>query len=92
LNGEDFTNDKKTYGYFDPYVLDVSPRLISVDGSTKIKIKGLGFVNSGTTQAKFDGEKGHLVTGGSSDVVTEAKFIDKGTLESTTLPQSSLSY
>jgi len=23
LNGEDFTNDKKTYGYFDPYVLDV---------------------------------------------------------------------
>lgn len=23
LNGDDFTNDNKTYGYYDPYVIDV---------------------------------------------------------------------
>jgi len=47
LNGHDYTNDKKDYGYYDPYVIDVYPKLIAVDGSTKIKIKGIGFVNSG---------------------------------------------
>jgi hypothetical protein len=23
LNGDDYTNDNKTYGYYDPYVIDV---------------------------------------------------------------------
>lgn len=23
LNGDDFTNDNKTYGYYDPYIIDV---------------------------------------------------------------------
>jgi hypothetical protein len=44
LNGQDYTNDGKTYGYFDPYVLNAEPRLISVDGTTLVKIKGFGFV------------------------------------------------
>ena len=51
LNGQDYTDDKKTYGYFDPYVLDASPRLISVDGTTIVNIKGFGFVNSGETKS-----------------------------------------
>ena len=46
LNGKDYTNDGKTYGYFDPYVLNAEPRLISVDGTTKVTIKGFGFVAS----------------------------------------------
>lgn len=46
LNGQDFTNDGKKYGYFDPYVLNAEPRLISVDGTTKVNIRGFGFVNS----------------------------------------------
>ena len=47
LNGQDYTNDGKKYGYFDPYVLNAEPRLISVEGTTKVKVKGFGFVNSG---------------------------------------------
>ena len=46
MNGKDYTNDGKTYGYFDPYVLNAEPRLISVEGTTKVRIKGFGFVNS----------------------------------------------
>lgn len=49
INGVDFSNDKKTFGYFDPYIIDVSPRLIAIDGSTEVTLKGLGFVNSGET-------------------------------------------
>jgi hypothetical protein len=55
LNGIDFTADKKTYGYFDPYVLNAEPRLIATDGSTMLKIKGFGFVNSGKSQSLFNG-------------------------------------
>ena len=46
LNGKDYTNDGKNYGYFDPYVLNAEPRLISVEGTTIVRIKGFGFVNS----------------------------------------------
>ena len=47
INDESYTNDNKTYGFFDPFVLDASPRLLATDGSTKVDIKGIGFVNSG---------------------------------------------
>jgi hypothetical protein len=47
LNGESYTNDNKTFGYFDPFVLDADPKLLATDGSTAVQIKGLGFVDSG---------------------------------------------
>lgn len=53
LNGKDYTNDGKNYGYFDPYVLNAEPRLISVEGTTIVRIKGFGFVNSSQTQALY---------------------------------------
>jgi len=53
LNGKDYTNDGKTYGYFDPYVLNAEPRLISVEGTTIVRIKGFGFVNSTETKALY---------------------------------------
>ena len=31
LNGYDYTNDNLTFGYYDPYVVDVEPRLLTVD-------------------------------------------------------------
>ena len=49
LNNKDYTNDGRTYGYYDPYVLNAEPKLISVDGSTLVRIKGFGFVNSSQT-------------------------------------------
>ena len=55
LNGIDYTADKKTYGYFDPYVLNAEPKLMAIDGSTIIRIKGFGFVNSGEVKALFNG-------------------------------------
>lgn len=48
FNGQDYTNDNQTYGYFDPYVLRVEPRLISTKGTTKVRLIGFGFVNSGS--------------------------------------------
>lgn len=54
VNGESYTNDNKTYGYFDPFVLDAFPKLMSVDGSTQMVVKGLGFVDSGQCKAGYD--------------------------------------
>jgi O-glycosyl hydrolase len=53
LNGKYYTNDGKNYGYFDPYVLNAEPRLISVEGTTIVRIKGFGFVNSSQTQSLY---------------------------------------
>jgi hypothetical protein len=36
VNGESYTNDNKTFGYFDPFVLDANPKLLASDGSTNV--------------------------------------------------------
>jgi len=36
VNGESYTNDNKTFGYFDPFVLDADPKLLATDGTTKV--------------------------------------------------------
>jgi hypothetical protein len=44
FNGQDFTHDGVTFGYLDPFVEDVRPRLVSAKGTTKLRIRGFGFV------------------------------------------------
>ena len=74
LNGFDYSHDNKTFGYFDPYVIDAQPRLLSVDGSTEVTIKGIGFVNSGETKAMYANPEDPLKS--DSGLVKEAVFID----------------
>jgi hypothetical protein len=45
FNGLDFTNDRIKYGFFDPAIEDIRPRLLSPKGTTKLDISGYGFVH-----------------------------------------------
>lgn len=94
-NGEDFTNDKATYGYFDPFVVSSYPNLISPDGTTKVNITGFGFVNSesGAVKVKFSSRtKGELSCNGMTPCVVQGTFIDKNTVHAVSLQQASLTY
>jgi hypothetical protein len=51
FNGIDFTNDGVKYGFMDPYVLDIKPKLISRAGTTEITMYGYGFVQSDAESA-----------------------------------------
>lgn len=86
VNGESYTSDNKTYGYFDPFVLDAEPKLLSVDGSTHIQVKGLGFVDSGQCKVTFDNRTNGLTCDGGI-CEKKAVFIDKNTLNTTSFPQ-----
>jgi hypothetical protein len=44
FNDLDYTADNVTFGFVDPYVLGISPRLISTHGTTKVNLTGYGFV------------------------------------------------
>jgi hypothetical protein len=44
FNGVDFTNDKVKFGFLDPYVLSIHPRLISAKETTILNMTGYGFV------------------------------------------------
>ena len=90
LNSLDYTNDGKNYGYFDPYVVNALPRLISVEGTTKVRIKGFGFVNSNQTKSLFSSPTTNTLLCGGSPCIKDAIFIDKNTLETTTYPQSTV--
>jgi len=90
INGESYTNDNHTFGFFDPFVLDANPKLLATDGSTHIQIKGLGFVDTGHTKANFDNHTNALSCGGYC--MKDAKFIDKNTLNTTSFRQDEMRY
>lgn len=75
LNGIDYSNDGLTYGYYDPYVISASPRLIAVDGSTEVTLTGMGFVDSGEVKTLHSNHTSSLSCGGSCQ--KNAEFIDK---------------
>jgi hypothetical protein len=84
MNGKDYTNDGKTYGYFDPYVLNAEPRLISIEGTTKVRIKGFGFVNSNETKSLFSSPSNYTLLCNGQNCIKESTYIDKYTLETAT--------
>jgi len=90
MNKRDFTNDRVTYGFYDAFVLDIQPRLVSKNGGTKLTIKGFGFVNSGNSEIKSKfGTKdyGELsCNNGQQTCITPAKFVDKHTITTEALP------
>lgn len=93
INGESYTSDNKTYGFFDPFVLDANPRLIATDGSTQVAIQGIGFVDSGQAKAQYGNRTRNLVCSGeSADCSKKATFLDKRTLLAPTYPQSEVKY
>ena len=44
FNGQEYTNDNFEFGYLDPYILDVQPRLVSAHGTTKLTLHGFGMI------------------------------------------------
>jgi hypothetical protein len=93
INGESYTSDNKTYGYFDPFVLDASPKLLSTTGETKVQVKGLGFVDSGQCKAAYTNHtSGYELQCNGSPCARSAVFVDKNTLNTTSFPQSEVAY
>lgn len=93
INGESYTSDNRTYGFFDPFVLDAEPRLIATDGSTLVAIKGIGFVDSSESKALFSNATYPIYDGVSGANCTRpATFKDKHTLMTTTFKQADVKY
>jgi len=90
LNDVDYSHDNKTFGYFDPFVVDAKPRLINIDGSTKVTITGIGFVDSGETKSQFTNPFNPLSS--TDGVIKSATFIDKNNLKTSTVAQDKLVY
>jgi len=94
INGESYTSDNLTFGFFDPFVLDAAPRLIATDGSTLVDIKGIGFVNSGESKAIFSNRTHPLACGAAppGQCVKTATYKDKHVLTTPTFPQPDVKY
>jgi len=88
LNGLDYTHDKKNYGFYDPYVIDVQPRLIHIDGSTDVTLKGIGFVDSGELKVMFANSTSEIECSGAPCIQRNAKFVDKNHIKAGTFPQA----
>jgi hypothetical protein len=54
VNDQSYTSDNQTYGFFDPFCIDANPKLLSVDGTTRVNVTGIGFVNSEHTAVLYN--------------------------------------
>lgn len=72
-------------------MIDAQPRLIATDGSTRVTVKGLGFVNSGETKVQYENEASpfNCENGG---CIRTAEFIDKNHIVADTPAQKDLKY
>lgn len=94
VDGHDYTNNGVTYGFFDAYLLDVEPRLVSRLGNTPLTLSGFGFVNAGEgeTKVKFSTKGKGELNCGTTPCIHQATYIDKNTLKAVTLPQNTVFY
>lgn len=86
VNDQSYTSDNKTYGFFDPFVVDANPKLLSIDGTTRLNVTGIGFVDSEHTAVLYNNRFNPISCGTAGDCVKTATFIDKNTLETTSFP------
>ena len=81
LNGQDFTDDGFQYGFYDPFVYNVNPKMISKKGNSYIRIIGHGFINTTGSYLKVKfGLKNKPLKCGKSDWIFPGKYIDKNTV------------
>ena len=94
MNGNDYTNDHVTYGYFDAFVIDVNPKLIPIQGGTNLTMTGFGFVDSEEgIKSKFGSkDKGEFGCGTGTPCIKAATFIDKNTVRAVSEPQEAMNY
>ena len=89
-NGKDFSNNGIQFGFYDPFVLRVTPNLISKTGSTRIEIRGFGFVDSskvGGLKVLYDNDiDNYYCTSDNNKCVVDADYIDKNTISAPTFP------
>jgi len=72
FNGYDFTNSGLVYGYFDPFLIKITPVLVSSTTVTKLNINGFGYINPenpSDLKVKFTSPNGELTCGGVSPCI-----------------------
>ncbi len=93
LDDEYYTSDNKEFGFYDPFVWNVKPKMVSRRGNTTIRIHGYGFVN--TTGSSLKVRYGYLhkpLLCRNGPCVVMGKYIDKNTIEAQTFPYKDVVY
>eukprot|EP01022_Parablepharisma_sp_SALTPOND_P004399 TRINITY_DN120219_c4_g1_i1.p1 TRINITY_DN120219_c4_g1~~TRINITY_DN120219_c4_g1_i1.p1 ORF type:complete len:1747 (-),score=99.47 TRINITY_DN120219_c4_g1_i1:2673-7913(-) len=93
LDGEYYTNDNREFGFYEAYVWNVKPKMVSRVGNTTIRIHGYGFVNTTGTYLKVRYGYPHKklrCKGG--PCIMMGRYIDKNTIEAETYPYNEITY
>ena len=93
LDDEYYTSDNKEFGFYDPFVWNVKPKMVSRKGNTTIRIHGYGFVNTTGTSLKVRyglANRRLLCRNGPCTVM--GKYIDQNTIEAHTFPYNDVVY
>jgi hypothetical protein len=84
-----------TYGYFDPFVLSVTPTLLPSADPAKITLHGFGFIqpdDPADLKIKYTSPKGDIQYVGGAPYVVQGTYVDKFTIEASTASLDRLRY
>ncbi len=91
--GDDWTNNGLTYSFYDPYIIKVTPQMISSKGGTKVSLEGFGFANSGENlKVKFGTEDRPLDCDQRGDCVRRGMYKKDTLVEVISFPRDVVNY
>ena len=90
--GEEFTNNKKNFTFYDPYVTSVQPPMISSSGGTVIYIRGYGFADSGDNLKVRFGSRDNPLKCGTGSCIVKATYVNQNLITATTFGQDQITY
>jgi hypothetical protein len=86
-NGRFFTNNGLTFTFYEPYVIKVTPQMISSKGNTQIRITGFGFADTGDNlKVRFGSNDGPLKCD-LKNCIIKGTYIDQNTIDAVTFPR-----
>lgn len=90
FNNDDYTNNNFNYTFYDPYVIKVTPQMVSTKGNTTIEIQGYGFADSGDfLKVQYGNKETKLQCGGKSCAV-KAEFVSDELIKAVTFPMEKM--
>jgi hypothetical protein len=87
LNGDFYTNNGKTFTFYEPYVIKVTPQMISSKGNTKIRINGYGFANTENNLKVRFGSSDNPLKCDLKECVIQGTYVDQNNIDAITFPK-----
>ena len=90
--GEEFTNNKKNFTFYDPFILKINPQMVSSSGNTTIYIAGYGFADTGDNLKVKFGSPGRPLKCDMGSCIVKAQYVNENLIIAKSFSKDLITY